>query len=1127
MDHRFSASYQTEGHIYAEYLLENHPRGKIAVLYQDDAFGKDYLKGLKDGLSGKIPVVAEATYKVTDTSIDAQIAKLKASGADVFVDIVTPKFAALAIKRTADIGWKPVHIISSVSRSLSAVLPPAALPAAEGVLSTGYTVEGDDPAVASDPAYREFNAFLERYVSNAAKANSLTIYGYVIARTMVEVLKRSGGDLSRENVMRQAASLKGLEIPMLLPGVNINTSPSDHAPLEQMQVMRFTGGRWERVGPVRSGIDAGSVSESFKTIFRYGTAKRDLATQMNANTVSMVTGSFGSTYTQIGADLASVLDDGTNLRVLPVMGRGSVQAVADILLLKGVDAGIVRKDTLAYLERKDFANDIRNQFVYVAKLFNEEMHVLAPRSIASMKDLDGKTVVVDLPDSSTFVTAINVFERLQIRPHLLYVEPRLALEMLRKGEVDAIVTIEGKPLPWLNQLTDRNLHLVPVEYAKPLREEYLPSKITAADYPNLVPEGGHVDTIAAEAVLASYNWAPNTDRYRRLSLLVEFAVHPDRAIAAAAVPSQVEGARAYGRRWRAGPASRRRRNGSTAICRQPPRWRRPRAPHPRLKPGRGTTMSCIANFWSGAPGARRPACQARRRQSRPPRKLDVGRLPLDRGVLRLGPAAGPPGAPDQRRQRHGETKGAESAGQRNAAVDGEITRQREIGLRLAAVAQRILLAMALDGVPYVVGIDLQPEHVPDLDLGFKVTAVFRALQLGQNAGPKLRRERDPALRIGVRLPGPNANGAAMAATIASPRAVFQNFIPTPCVWLLSCRQRSAGLRKIVYSLAPEQRGVPRANNQNCSEESFMSALPLSGIKILDLTRVLAGPLSAQMLADLGAEVIKIERPGGGDDARAFGPPYLKDPDGKENNNNSFYLCANRNKKSVTVNIATEEGQDIIRELAKSCDVMMENYKVGDLKRYRLDYESIKAINPAIIYCSVTGFGQTGPYAPRAGYDAILQAMGGLMSVTGHLDGEPGDGPMKVGPSIVDYMTGMNSSIGILAALYHRKANGGAGQHVDVCLFDTVIASLSHYAQIFLVNGQTPPRRGTWGNGGMPAGVFRCTDGELMLVVGNDGQFARTCAVLGQPELATDPNFIKNNDRVVHGKEIMAIFAGLF
>src|SRR3954451_15449696 len=307
----------------------------------------------------------------------------------------------------------------------------------------------------------------------------------------------------------------------------------------------------------------------------------------------------------------------------------------------------------------------------------------------------------------------------------------------------------------------------------------------------------------------------------------------------------------------------------------------------------------------------------------------------------------------------------------------------------------------------------------------------------------------------------------------------------------------------------------------------MSALPLSGIKILDLTRVLAGPLSAQMLADLGAEVIKIERPGGGDDARAFGPPYLRDPEGKANNNNSFYLCANRRKKSVTVNIASPEGQDIIRELAKSCAVMMENYKVGDLKRYGLDYEAIKKINPGIIYCSVTGFGQTGPYAQRAGYDAILQAMGGLMSVTGHIDGEPGAGPMKVGPSIVDYMTGMNTSIGILTALYNRDAKGGEGQHVDVCLFDTVIASLSHYAQIYLINGKTPPRRGTWGNGGMPAGVFRCTDGELMLVVGNDGQFARTCAVLGAPELAADPKFVRNNDRVAHGKEIMAIFAGLF
>ena len=234
-----------------------------------------------------------------------------------------------------------------------------------------------------------------------------------------------------------------------------------------------------------------------------------------------MTGSFGSTYAQMGADLASVLDNGTSLRILPVMGRGSVQAVADILLLRGVDAGIVRKDTLSYLDRKDFAKDIRNQFVYVAKMFNEEMHVLAPRTITNMRDLDGKTVVVDLPDSSTFVTAINVFDRLGIRPHLIYQEPRLALDALRKGEVDAIVAIEGKPVQWLNQITDRNLHLVPVDYAKPLQEEYLPSKLSSADYPNLIADGGSVETIAAEAVLASYNWAPNSDRYRRLALLVD------------------------------------------------------------------------------------------------------------------------------------------------------------------------------------------------------------------------------------------------------------------------------------------------------------------------------------------------------------------------------------------------------------------------------------------------------------------------------------------------------------------------------------------------------------------------------------------------------------------------------
>ena len=518
----FLPSYQTEAHIYSQYLLENHPRSKVAVLYQDDGFGKDYLKGLKDGLGGKIPIVAEAPYKVTDTNIDAQIAKLKASGADVFMQFTTPKFATMAIKRNAELGWKPIHFLASVSESVSSVMVPAGVENAEGIMSAMYRLEGEDAQAAGPAVFREWSAFMERYVPSISKSNGQAVYAYLNSRLVIEVLKNCGDDFSRENIMKQARSIKGLQIPMMVPGILINTSASDHATIEQMRMMRFTGGHWQFFGPVRSGIDPGTVSESFKTIFKYGTAtKRDLANQLNANTVSLMTGSFGSTYAQVGADLASVLDNGTHLRILPVMGRGSVQAVADILLLRGVDVGIVRKDTLAYLDRKDFAKDIRNQFVYVAKMFNEEMHVLAPKTITSMRDLDGKTVVVDLPDSSTFVTAINVFERLGIRPHLIYQEPRLAVDMLRKGEVDAIVAIEGKPLQWLNQITDRNLHLVPVEYAKQVQEEYLPSKLTSADYPGLVPEGGFVETIAAEAVLASYNWAPNSDRYRRLALLVD------------------------------------------------------------------------------------------------------------------------------------------------------------------------------------------------------------------------------------------------------------------------------------------------------------------------------------------------------------------------------------------------------------------------------------------------------------------------------------------------------------------------------------------------------------------------------------------------------------------------------
>jgi len=518
----FQPSYQTEAHIYAQYILEKHPSGgKIAILYQDDDFGKDYVKGLTDGLGGKIPIVAQANYKVTDTSLNQQIATLKASGANIFIDVTTPKFATMAIKRVAELGWKPEHFLTTVSESVAAVLQPAGLQNAEGIFSAGYTWEGDDAEAASDPAFREWSAFMDRYLPDAPKSNVLTVFGYTIANLMVDVLRQCGDDLSRDNIVKRAAALKGVQVPMLIPGILVNTSASDHAPLEQMQMMQFNGGRWNKFGPVRSGIDPGAVSESFKAIFRYGNAKRDLANQLNANTLTLMTGAFGSTYAQMGADLSSVLDNGLDLRVVPAMGRGSVQAVADILLLRGVDAGIVRKDTLAYLERKGFADNIRNQFVYVTKMFNEEMHVLAPKAIQTIRDLDGKTVATDLPDSSTFVTSINVFESLGIKPHLLYIEPRIALEMLRKGEIDAMIVVEGKPVQWLNQVNDPNLHLVAVDYDKALREDYLPAQLSAEDYPNLIAPSTRVGTIAAEAVLAAYNWQPGNDRYRRLALLVE------------------------------------------------------------------------------------------------------------------------------------------------------------------------------------------------------------------------------------------------------------------------------------------------------------------------------------------------------------------------------------------------------------------------------------------------------------------------------------------------------------------------------------------------------------------------------------------------------------------------------
>src|SRR5271156_3496743 len=265
--------------------------------------------------------------------------------------------------------------------------------------------------------------------------------------------------------------------------------------------------------------DPAKVSDSLKAIFQFGSA--DTKKALNANTVTLISGTIGGTYVQFGADLASVLDDGNKLRVLPIVGRGSVQSVADILFLQGVDLGIVRSDTLDYLEKKGFAKDIKKQFTYVTKLYNEEMHVIAAKSVHSLKDLDGKTISVDLPNGGTFVTALTVFERLGMKPKVVYIEQRIALEKLSKGEVDAVIVVGGKPYKSVSSFKDARFHLVNVDYDKPLQGDYLPATLGAKDYPNLIADGEKVDTIAVPAVLAAYNWAPNTDRYRKVALFVD------------------------------------------------------------------------------------------------------------------------------------------------------------------------------------------------------------------------------------------------------------------------------------------------------------------------------------------------------------------------------------------------------------------------------------------------------------------------------------------------------------------------------------------------------------------------------------------------------------------------------
>lgn len=284
--------------------------------------------------------------------------------------------------------------------------------------------------------------------------------------------------------------------------------------------------------------------------------------------------------------------------------------------------------------------------------------------------------------------------------------------------------------------------------------------------------------------------------------------------------------------------------------------------------------------------------------------------------------------------------------------------------------------------------------------------------------------------------------------------------------------------------------------------------PLHGVRIFDLSRILAAPTATQLLGDLGADVIKIERPGAGDDTRKFGPPFVKDEDGNDTKESAYYLSANRNKRSVTIDVATAEGQALARRLIATCDVMIENFKVGGLAKFGLSYDDLRGEFPGLVYCSITGFGQTGPYAPRPGYDMLAQGMGGIMSITGPADGEP----MKVGVGIADVMCGMYASTAILAALRHRDATG-QGQHIDMSLFDSQVAWLINEGTNYLVSGKVPVRLGTEHANIVPYRVFGTADGFVILAVGNDTQFQRWCAFAGADELANDPRYQTNAGRV--------------
>lgn len=302
--------------------------------------------------------------------------------------------------------------------------------------------------------------------------------------------------------------------------------------------------------------------------------------------------------------------------------------------------------------------------------------------------------------------------------------------------------------------------------------------------------------------------------------------------------------------------------------------------------------------------------------------------------------------------------------------------------------------------------------------------------------------------------------------------------------------------------------------------------PLKGVRVLDLTRVLAGPFGTQILADLGAEVIKLERPQTGDDTRGWGPPYVKDTHGNDTAETTYFASCNRGKKSVTLDLADAQAQQQIRELAGQCDVLVENYKVGDLVRYGLDYASLHRLHPALIYCSITGFGQTGPYARRAGYDPIAQAMCGMMSVTGEPHDQPGTTPQRVGVAVVDLMAGQYAVIGILAALLHRRQSG-EGQHIDIGLLDVGVASMANIGSAFLGAGVVSRRNGGVHPSVMPSQVFECADGHVIVAAANDAQFRKLCEAAGRPDLAADERFASNSARVRNRTILTPLLEELF